>query len=286
MKEFCRKWDIYQRVSAAYHPHSNKRAEVAVKSAKRMVQKNLGPHGQLDTDRFGRALLMHRNNPDPTTGLSPAMILFGRQLRDHLPLTPGKFQLRPEWRQTADMRERCLSTRHVLKAEQLSRGTKQLQPLLAGDKVAIQDQTGKTPRKWTKTGTIIEVCPHSSYIVKVDGSGRATRRNRQFLRKIIPFSPSPSHPVQSTVPHVEHVHPVPVLPVQHVHPVPQPLPELPPAQPEVPAAPAPTLQPVQPVQPVHIRKKPIRERWFLAKDLQTSSSSLKTVQLASVAPTR
>ena len=290
MKEFCRKWDIYQRVSSAYHPHSNKRAEVAVKSAKRMVQKNLGPHGQLDTDRFGRALLMHRNNPDPTTGLSPAMILFGRQLRDHLPLTPGKFQLRPEWRQTADMRERCLSTRHVLKAEQLSRGTRQLQPLLAGDKVAIQDQAGNTPRRWTKTGTIIEVCPHSSYLVRVDGSNRATRRNRQFLRKIIPFSPTlchpvqspikPIHPAQAPVPPVQHVHPAPVLPVQHVHPVPQPLPEHPPAQPEVPAAPTPTPQPVP------FRKKPIRERWFLAKDLQTSSASLKTVQLASVAPTR
>ena len=156
--------------------------------------------------------------------------------------------------------------------------------------MAIQDQTGNTPRNWSKTGTFIEVCPHSSYLVRVDGSNRATRRNRQFLRKIIPFSPTPSHPVQSPikpihpaqapVPPVQHVHPAPVLPVQHVHPVPQPLPEHPPAQPEVPAAPTPTPQPVP------FRKKPIRERWFLAKDLQTSSASLKTVQLASVAPTR
>ena len=187
------------------------------------------------------------------------------------------------------MREMCLSTRHVLKAEQLSRGTKQLQPLLTGEKVAVQDQAGNTPRRWTITGTIIEVCPHSSYLVRVDGSNRVTRRNCQFLRKIIPYSPTPSHPVQSSTkpiqpapapalptqyvhtdpvlpihpdPVVLPVNPDPVLPVQHVHPVsPAQHVHAQPAQPVILTVPSSNLQPV--------RKKPIRERWFLAKDLHT-----------------
>ena len=63
---------------------SSKRSKVAMKSAKRLVMENLGPKGQLDTYRFAGALLLHRNTPDPLTGLSPAMILFGREVRDHL----------------------------------------------------------------------------------------------------------------------------------------------------------------------------------------------------------
>ena len=96
MTDFCNRWGISQRISSAYHPSSNKRAEVAVKSAMRMVRDNLANDGSLDTDAFGRAILIHRNNPDPTTGLSPAQIIFGRQLRDHLPLTQGKFVPRQE----------------------------------------------------------------------------------------------------------------------------------------------------------------------------------------------
>jgi hypothetical protein len=92
---FCNRWGIIQRVSSAYHPKSNKRAEVGIKSAKRLVRDNLHANGSLDNDQFARALLTHRNNPCPTSGLSPAQILFGRVLRDFLPIQPGKFAPRP-----------------------------------------------------------------------------------------------------------------------------------------------------------------------------------------------
>ena len=201
MTDFCNRWGISQRISSAYNPSSNKRAEVAVKSAKRMVRDNLANDGSLDTDAFGRAILIHRNNPDPTTGLSPAQIIFGRQLRDHLPLTQGKFVPRQEWRQTAELREQSLASRHVLKAEQLARGSKALPPLHSGQHVAIQDQTGNTPRRWSKTGMILEALPHSSYLVKVNGSNRVTKRNRQFLRLITPFHLSnPSSPTSTPSP--------------------------------------------------------------------------------------
>ena len=40
-KEFLRTWGVTEhRVSAAYHPHSNLRAETAVKSAKRLLLDN------------------------------------------------------------------------------------------------------------------------------------------------------------------------------------------------------------------------------------------------------
>ena len=106
IKDLFYRWGVQHRVSSAYYPRANKRSGVGVKSAKRLIMENLGSKGQLDTDRFARALL-HRNSPDPLTGLSPAMILFGRELRDHLPAVLTKYQPRLEWRLEADLREKA-----------------------------------------------------------------------------------------------------------------------------------------------------------------------------------
>ena len=84
---------------STYYPRANKRAEVALKSAKRPVISNLGPGGSLNLDQFARALLVHRNNPDPKTGTSPAQVIFGRKLRDHLPALVDRLKPRAEWRE-------------------------------------------------------------------------------------------------------------------------------------------------------------------------------------------
>ena len=47
MKKFCHLWGIKQRISSAYNPVSNKRAEVGVKSAKRLIKDIVGPDGSL-----------------------------------------------------------------------------------------------------------------------------------------------------------------------------------------------------------------------------------------------
>ena len=189
-KAFFYRWGVRHRVSSAYYPRANKRSEVAVKSAKRLVMENLGPKGQLDTDRFARALLLHRNTPDPLTGLSPAMILFGREVRDHLPAVLSKYQPRREWRLEADLREQAFAKRHCKMEERLTFGAKPLPPLALGDMVTVQDQTDpRKAGKWTKTGTVVEILPHDSYMVRIHGSRAPTQRNRKFLRKISPFHP-------------------------------------------------------------------------------------------------
>ena len=149
---------------------------------------NLAPNGSLDTDKLARALLIHRNQTDPLSGLSPAQVIFGRQLRDHLPLQPEKFQPRAEWRMEADQREQAFRKRHLLRHEQISATAKNLKPLTVGDTVAIQDKTdAKKAGKWTKTGIITDSLGFQSYEVKVDGSNTLTTRNRAHLRKIVPF---------------------------------------------------------------------------------------------------
>ena len=84
-KNFLDQWGIKHRESSAYLPTSNGRAEVGVKTTKRLLQCNIGPNGTLDTDEVVRALLQLRNTPDRDAGLSPAEILFGRPLRDAMP---------------------------------------------------------------------------------------------------------------------------------------------------------------------------------------------------------
>ena len=70
--DFCKSWGVEQRISSAYHATSNKRADLAVKHAKRLVQDSLGPGGTLDTDSMARALLAHRNTPDPPDRSKPS----------------------------------------------------------------------------------------------------------------------------------------------------------------------------------------------------------------------
>ena len=237
--EFCRRWGIEQRISSAYFPRSNKRAEVAVKSAKRMVKDNLGPGGTLDTDQLARALLGHRNTPDPLTGLSPSQVVFGRTLRDFLPCSPGHYQPRPEWRLTAEQREIAHAKRHIRTEEALTKGSKRLPPLIEGDLVSVQDQSGNTPRRWSKTGRVLESLSHDSYLIRIDGSNKVTKRNRQFLRRIQPFAAdtdTPHTPIGTPLnpslapPVTEVIDPVDMIPEpvpDHVHV------DNPPPQPEV-----------------------------------------------------
>ena len=136
---------------------------------------------------MARALLSHRNTPDSLTGLSPAQVIFGRALRDFLPASPGRYVPRAEWRLTATNREIAHAKRHVRTEESLGARSRKLPDLSVGDTVSVQDQVGHTPRRWSKTGTVVEISGHDAYLVKMDGSNRLSKQNRQFLHRLTPF---------------------------------------------------------------------------------------------------
>ena len=186
-REFCATWGMRQRISFAYYPHSNTRAEVAVKTVKRMIRDNLGTDGGLDGVNFARSLLEYRNTPDRDTGRSPAQVLYGRQLRDFIPVAPGKYRPRAEWLLTMDQREKALAKRHLAKGLELAQGTKDHVPLVPGTVVMVQNQVGKSALKWDKSGVVVADKGYSQYLVKLDGSGRTTLRNRAFLKRVTPF---------------------------------------------------------------------------------------------------
>ena len=173
--EFTKTWKIRIRQSSAYYAQSNGRAEVAVKVVKRILMDNIGKNGELETDKATKALMCHRNTPSQASGMSPAELLFGRKLSDHM---PSVIEIRPELKTARESREFKYMTRS---SKNIEREYKQLN---VGDAVRVQNQKGNKPKKWSCTGQIMEVLPHRQYTVLMDGSNRLTTRNRRFLKKI------------------------------------------------------------------------------------------------------
>merc|ERR1711875_200731 len=84
-----------------------------------------------------------------------------------------------------EYRERALARRLDRDGAILERHTKKLDMVPVGHAVAVQNQKGRFPKKWDKTGVVVENMDHDKVLVKMDGSRRLTTRNRRFLKKII-----------------------------------------------------------------------------------------------------
>ena len=190
--DFFNRWGVKHRLSSAYFPQSNGRAEVAVKVMKRLLEDNISIDGSLNNDNIVRALLQQRNTPDRTCKLSPAEILFGKTLRDTMPqlkksvIIHDSDQIHSQWHQAWLAKEEAIRYRMLTSCEELERGSRELEPLREGNRVLIQNQNKDTgrPNKWDRQGTIIAIKDNDQCLIKVDGSGRLTLRNRRFLRKL------------------------------------------------------------------------------------------------------
>merc|ERR1712115_654443 len=185
LQRFLKQYGVRQRLSSSYFPHSNSRAELGVKTGKRMLMDNMSPYGKVNTDRFLRAMLQYRNTPQPDTRMSPAQVVFGRYLRDFIPVANNKYEPKQEWSMVQEYRERALARRLDRDGAILERHTKKLDTVPIGHAVAVQNQKGRFPKKWDKTGVVVDNMDHDKVLVKMDGSRRLTTRNRRFVKKII-----------------------------------------------------------------------------------------------------
>ena len=90
-------WATKWRISSAYYPKSNGRAELAVKSMKRLIRGNNGIQGKLNTDNLTKALLQYRNTPLKGCSKSPAQLLLGRKLIDSVPQPASGHKVSSQW---------------------------------------------------------------------------------------------------------------------------------------------------------------------------------------------
>ena len=179
--DFLNRWKVQHVTSSALYPQGNGRAELAVKTAKRVIRDNTGPGGTLDCDKAARALLQYRNTPIKHLGLSPAQVLFQRDLRDSLPTIPTRLQLHRQWVVDADDRERAFQRRNEGIIERYNRTARDLPPLPEGSEVRIQD-VGKSGG-WNKYGVVVSNIDRK-YTIRTHGSNRVITRNRRHLRLI------------------------------------------------------------------------------------------------------
>ena len=108
--EFLRKLGIKHRMTSVGFPHANQKAERSVGAAKRLLRDVIKPSGEIDSVALIKGLLQLRNTPDQDTGLSPAQMLLGRELRDFLPQKKGPEiksykDMRDKWQDVAEWRE-------------------------------------------------------------------------------------------------------------------------------------------------------------------------------------
>ena len=190
-KDFLHRWGVKHRQSSAYNPSSNGRAEVAVKCAKRLLRANVDHTGSLNSDNFLRAIMILRNTPDADCNVSPAQILFGRPLRDNL-LFSHRLQkyaypsMSGVWKRAWRSKEDALRSRFIRNSEDYNAKSRSLPPLKIGDNCLVQNCHGNYPKKWGLSGTVVETLPHQKYVIKIDGSGRVTTRNRRHLKVYTP----------------------------------------------------------------------------------------------------
>lgn len=164
------------------------RAELAVKTTKRLLMDKVNYNGDLDNEKMVWALLIQRNTPDPGCNLSPAKVLFGYPLRDTLPLihkdvdTFHNNQFANHSREAWSLKEQLLKTQYVKSLENLADHSHPLPPLTIGYNIFIQNQTGQFPIHWDRSETVVNVKGHDQYVVKVAGTGRLTLHKRRFLK--------------------------------------------------------------------------------------------------------
>ncbi|KAK6490724.1 hypothetical protein HHUSO_G5370 [Huso huso] len=166
-REFA--YDFHHVTTSPHYSQANGEVERAVQTAKRILKQK---------DQF-LALLSYRATPLQATGVSPAQLMLGRQLRTTVPTIEKN--LNPKWPNFKLIRKADDKAKESYRRFYNRRNSaKELPELRPGDKVAVK-LDGE--RGWVNTATVLRLAgTPRSYLVQMDRG--ILRRNRRHLRLI------------------------------------------------------------------------------------------------------
>ena len=147
-------------------------------------------------DAITRALLQYHNTPLHDSDASPDLLLTGRQLRDTIPVVSSLYQFSDHW--SGALRQRELDMVRLCERSMVRYNTHahNLSPLQLGQVTRIQNPVSG---KWDCSSTVIEATAPRQYLLQLDGSGRATIRNRRHLRPSLQGQRDPTPPPPTSV---------------------------------------------------------------------------------------
>jgi hypothetical protein len=151
-----------------------------VKAAQRLLRENTASDGSLNSEKACNALLQYRNTPIQHLGLSPAQLLFHRNLRDSMPLDPRSLRPSKLWIEAAKRREEAFQHRNQHMVQRYDRTSRPLSVIPNGTNVIVQDAND---RRWRRMGIVVE-SQNRQYTIRMHDSGRVVTRNRRVLRPL------------------------------------------------------------------------------------------------------
>ncbi|KAL5494299.1 hypothetical protein EMCRGX_G015600 [Ephydatia muelleri] len=165
MKEFALQYGFRHTTSSPHYPRDHGQAERAVKTVKSLL---------LDAEDPFLALLNYRITPFPWCGLSPAELLFGRQIHTTLPQAVS--QLTPHWAHLKQFRIK----EQQFKCRQKADYDRRHRTWLLSDLQHNTEFRVATEKKLTKGHVLSKANTPRSYIIETP-DGRTLRRNRHHL---------------------------------------------------------------------------------------------------------
>lgn len=210
---FAREYGFDHHTSSPHFPQANGQAESGVKTAKKIL-------AQTEPDV---ALMMYRSTPHSATGLSPSVMLIGRQLKTKVPVLPSRLQ--PVQHNDKDIRLADSHTKQDYKKYYDERhGVRPLPQLQPNDTVLMKTDNEKG--KWKDFGQVLSPADASGRSYFIQSPRGVLRRNRKNMQKVpqtiytIPPDPETDLPEETETQEQETLtgteNPTPQPPVQNV----------------------------------------------------------------------